>query len=63
MLVPKIVTALKDYNREKFLGDLVAGIIVGVVALPLTIAFAIASGEAGRTGPRCCSPTYTCNHW
>ena len=50
MLVPKIVTALKDYNREKFLGDLVAGVIVGVVALPLAIAFAIASGVTPGRG-------------
>ena len=50
MLLPKIVTALKDYNREKFLGDLVAGLIVGVVALPLAIAFAIASGVTPDRG-------------
>ncbi|HXL87147.1 MAG TPA: SulP family inorganic anion transporter, partial [Gemmatimonadaceae bacterium] len=50
MLVPKIVTALTDYNREKFLGDLVAGLIVGVVALPLAIAFAIASGVTPDRG-------------
>jgi sulfate permease, SulP family len=50
VLVPKIVTALKDYNREKFLGDLVAGLIVGVVALPLAIAFAIASGVTPGRG-------------
>ena len=50
MLVPKIVTAVKDYNREKFLGDLVAGLIVGVVALPLAIAFAIASGVTPDRG-------------
>lgn len=50
MLVPKIVTALKDYNREKFLGDLTAGVIVGVVALPLAIAFAIASGVTPDRG-------------
>jgi SulP family sulfate permease len=50
VLVPKIVTALKDYNREKFLGDLVAGLIVGVVALPLAIAFAIASGVTPDRG-------------
>jgi sulfate permease, SulP family len=50
VLVPKIVTALKGYNREKFLGDLVAGIIVGVVALPLAIAFAIASGVTPGRG-------------
>jgi len=50
VLVPKIVTALKDYNRETFLGDLVAGVIVGVVALPLAIAFAIASGVTPDRG-------------
>lgn len=50
MLVPKIVTALKDYNREKFLGDLIAGVIVGVIALPLAIAFAIASGVTPDRG-------------
>jgi SulP family sulfate permease len=50
VLVPKIVTALTDYNREKFLGDLVAGLIVGVVALPLAIAFAIASGVSPDRG-------------
>jgi len=50
VLVPKIVTALKDYNRETFLGDLVAGLIVGVVALPLAIAFAIASGVTPDRG-------------
>jgi SulP family sulfate permease len=50
VLVPKIVTALKDYNREKFLSDLVAGVIVGIVALPLAIAFAIASGVTPDRG-------------
>ena len=50
MLVPKIVTALKDYDREKFIGDLTAGVIVGIVALPLAIAFAIASGVTPDRG-------------
>jgi SulP family sulfate permease len=50
VLLPKIVTALSDYDREKFLGDLVAGVIVGVVALPLAIAFAIASGVTPDRG-------------
>ena len=50
MFVPKIVTALKNYDREQFLGDLVAGVIVGVVALPLAIAFAIASGVTPDRG-------------
>jgi SulP family sulfate permease len=44
MLVPKLVTTLKTYNREQFVADLTAGVIVGIVALPLAIAFAIASG-------------------
>jgi SulP family sulfate permease len=50
VFVPKIVTALKNYDREQFLGDLVAGVIVGVVALPLAIAFAIASGVTPDRG-------------
>ena len=44
MLVPKLVTTLKTYTRDQFLADLTAGLIVGIVALPLAIAFAIASG-------------------
>src|SRR5947207_9728060 len=43
-LVPKFVTTLKGYSREQFFADAVAGVIVGIVALPLAIAFAIASG-------------------
>jgi len=50
VFVPKIVTALKNYDREQFLGDLTAGVIVGVVALPLAIAFAIASGVTPDRG-------------
>ena len=44
MFVPAIVPALKGYTREQFVADLSAGVIVGIVALPLAIAFAIASG-------------------
>ncbi len=44
MLVPKLATTLKTYNRAQFVQDLGAGVIVGIVALPLAIAFAIASG-------------------
>jgi SulP family sulfate permease len=44
VFVPAIVPALKGYTREQFLADLSAGVIVGIVALPLAIAFAIASG-------------------
>jgi SulP family sulfate permease len=50
VFVPKIVTALRNYDREQFLGDLGAGVIVGVVALPLAIAFAIASGVTPDRG-------------
>lgn len=47
---PKFFSALKSYNREKFMADLMAGIIVGIVALPLAIAFAIASGVSPEKG-------------
>ena len=50
MLVPKFFTTIQDYNREQFTGDLVAGVIVGIVALPLAIAFAIASGLSPERG-------------
>jgi sulfate permease, SulP family len=50
VLVPKLVTTLKTYTREQFAADAVAGIIVGVVALPLAIAFAIASGVTPDRG-------------
>ncbi len=49
MLLPKLVTTLRGYDRAQFGQDLTAGILVGIVALPLAIAFAIASGvEPGR---------------
>ena len=41
---PKIISALKSYNSTKFANDIVAGIIVAIIALPLSIALAIASG-------------------
>src|SRR3989475_7330302 len=50
VLVPKFFTTIQDYNREQFTGDLVAGVIVGIVALPLAIAFAIASGLSPERG-------------
>ncbi len=43
MLVPKLVTTLKTYTRAQLFADLTAGVIVGIVALPLAIAFAIDS--------------------
>src|SRR5579883_64247 len=50
VLVPKVLTTLKGYNRDAFIKDLTAGIIVGVVALPLAIAFGIASGVSPERG-------------
>lgn len=50
MFLPKSVTTLKSYNRTQFTSDLQAGVIVGVVALPLAIAFAIASGVTPDRG-------------
>jgi len=50
ILVPKLVTTLKTYDRAQFVADLTAGIVVGIVALPLAIAFAIASGVTPERG-------------
>lgn len=47
---PKSVLAFRDYNARKFSADLVAGITVGLVALPLAMAFAIASGAPPEAG-------------
>lgn len=47
---PKLVDELKSYSKEKFVGDLVAGLTVGIVALPLAMAFAIASGVTPQAG-------------
>jgi sulfate permease, SulP family len=50
VLVPKLFTTLQTYTRPQFLADITAGMIVGVVALPLAIAFAIASGVPPERG-------------
>ena len=50
MLLPKIVTTMRGYTREQLMADLGAGVIVGIVALPLSIAFAIASGVTPDRG-------------
>ena len=47
---PELLYTLKDYNKQKFTADLMAGIIVGIVALPLAIAFGIASGVSPEKG-------------
>ena len=49
-LVPQILTSFKGYNAEQFRKDLVSGLIVGVVALPLSLAFAIAAGVSPEKG-------------
>jgi sulfate permease, SulP family len=50
VLVPKLVSTLRGYTRAQLLADTTAGVIVGVVALPLCIAFAIASGVTPERG-------------
>ena len=50
MFKPKIFDTLKNYTRQQFGKDLLAGLIVGIVALPLAIAFAIASGVSPEKG-------------
>jgi SulP family sulfate permease len=50
MLRPKLLDTLNNYNRQQFGKDIMAGIIVGIVALPLAIAFAIASGVSPEKG-------------
>ncbi len=50
VFVPTIVSTLRGYTRAQFASDAVAGLIVGIVALPLAIAFAIASGVTPDRG-------------
>src|SRR5438874_10995924 len=51
--LPKSVLCLREYNLNKFLHDVVAGVTVGLVALPLAMAFAIASGMTPQAGIYC----------
>jgi len=50
VLLPKLVTTLRGYDRRQFTSDATAGVIVGIVALPLAIAFGIASGVTPAQG-------------
>lgn len=51
MFVPKSIVCLREgYSREKLLRDVIAGVVVGIVALPLALAFAIASGVPPERG-------------
>jgi SulP family sulfate permease len=51
--LPKSVILLRNYDRHKFLSDLIAGVTVGLVALPLAMAFAISSGLSPQAGLYC----------
>src|SRR6266851_5418418 len=55
--LPKSILLLRDYDRHKFLSDLIAGVTVGLVALPLAMAFAIASGVPPQAGLYCAMVT------
>jgi len=50
VLVPKLITTLHGYDRHQLMRDLTAGVIVGIVAIPLAIAFAVASGVTPDRG-------------
>ena len=49
-LKPMLLTSLKNYNRSQFIKDVTAGIIVAIIALPLSIALALASGVGPEAG-------------
>jgi len=51
--VPKSILCLRHYSFSKFIADLIAGVTVGLVALPLAMAFAIASGVSPESGLYC----------
>jgi SulP family sulfate permease len=55
--LPKSVLCLRDYNLNKFIKDVIAGITVGLVALPLAMAFSIASGLTPQAGIYCAMVT------
>ena len=50
---PQSIVALRTYDRHTFVSDVIAGVTVGLVALPLAMAFAIASGMAPEAGIYC----------
>ena len=49
-LVPKLFTCMKGYNQSQLVSDVVAGVIVAIIALPLSIALALASGVGPEQG-------------
>jgi SulP family sulfate permease len=48
--LPKLVLCLRQYNLKFFSADVIAGLTVGLVALPLAMAFGIASGVTPQAG-------------
>src|SRR5690349_22990446 len=53
MLTPRLVTSVRGYTRQTAASDVAAGVTVGFVALPLAMAFAIASGLTPQAGLYC----------
>jgi SulP family sulfate permease len=51
--LPKSVLLPRHYSRDAFVADLLAGLTVGLVALPLAMAFAISSGVPPQSGIYC----------
>ena len=47
---PKLLSTFKNYSKKQLVSDIVAGIIVAIIALPLSIALAIASGANPEQG-------------
>src|SRR5437899_2755196 len=50
MFVPQLIRCCRSYTRQQLLSDVTAGLVVGIVALPLAMAFAIASGLTPERG-------------
>jgi SulP family sulfate permease len=55
--LPKSVILFREYDSQKFISDMIAGVTVGLVALPLAMAFAIASGVSPQAGIYCAMVT------
>ena len=49
-LKPKLFSVMKHYSKEQFIKDVIAGIIVAIIAIPLSIALALASGVGPEQG-------------
>ena len=49
-LTPQLIHSLKHYSRETLVKDLISGLIVAIIALPLSIALALASGVSPEQG-------------